>query len=109
MSVFRCSSTDCVLVPLDVATNGTVYLSVYGTGFASTAPAQAFCLYQIDAVRQAPLTVTYIGPQGQFPGLDQLNLQLPKDMPSGMREIDCIFSGASSAESVLQSFTILVQ
>ncbi len=104
--VFRCSSTGCVLVPLDLTTNGTVYLSVYGTGFASIAPARASCR---EAIKEALLTVTYIGPQGQYPGLDQLNLQLPKDLPSGVVEIDCIFSGALIAESVARSFTILIQ
>jgi hypothetical protein len=49
-----------------------VYLSLYGTGFDSV-PVAIHCYYSGSQI----LPVTYAGPQGQIPGLDQINLQLP--------------------------------
>jgi uncharacterized protein (TIGR03437 family) len=82
--VLQCSSaSQCALTPIDLNANGTVYLSVYGTGFANGGA----------ACDQG--TVTYSGPQRQFPGLDQLNLQLPKTLPSGTVNITCQFQPTS--------------
>ena len=93
--VFQCSSTgQCVLVPIDMSTNGTVYLSVYGTGFAKSNTPPGFNA----ACSQG--TITYAGPQGQFPGLDQLNLQLPRTLPSGLVNITCGFGLSWAAFTV---------
>jgi uncharacterized protein (TIGR03437 family) len=82
--VFQCTSArQCALTPIDLNANGTVYLSVYGTGFANGGSA-------CDTG-----TVTYSGPQRQFPGLDQLNLLLPKTLPSGTVNVTCQFYPAS--------------
>jgi uncharacterized protein (TIGR03437 family) len=101
--VFQCSSVrQCALAPIDLNANGTVYLSVYGTGFANGG-----------AVCDQPggTVVTYSGPQRQFPGLDQLNLQLPKTLPSGTVDITCQFQPATDGigESSSASFTISIK
>ena len=98
--VFQCSSArQCALTPMDLNANGTVYLSVYGTGFANGGSA-------CDTG-----TVTYSGPQRQFPGLDQLNLQLPKTLPSGTLNITCQFYPATDGvgENPSASFTISIK
>lgn len=84
---------------MDLNANGTVYLSVYGTGFANGGSA-------CDTG-----TVTYSGPQRQFPGLDQLNLQLPKTLPSGTLNITCQFYPATDGvgENPSASFTISIK
>ena len=48
-----------------------VFLQLYGTGIRHASKVTA-------AISGAPLTVTYAGQQGTYPGLDQVNLQLPK-------------------------------
>ncbi|HEV8038467.1 MAG TPA: hypothetical protein VGP62_06365, partial [Bryobacteraceae bacterium] len=41
-----------------------------------------------------PLTVTYAGPQSQFPGLDQINMLLPKSLAGmGASTISLYFDG----------------
>jgi uncharacterized protein (TIGR03437 family) len=98
--VFQCSSAgQCALASIDLNANGTVYLSVYGTGFANGG---SYCDQG---------TVTYSGPQGQFAGLDQLNLQLPKTLPSGIVNFTCQFASASGGigENGSASFTIAIR
>jgi uncharacterized protein (TIGR03437 family) len=69
--VFRCVDTpaSCRLAPIDPGVDAPVYLSFYGTGISGTD-----VQVTIGGVTAAP---TYVGPQGQFPGLDQVNVGLP--------------------------------
>ncbi len=93
--VFSCSKAACVAVPIDV-TAGTVYLTLYGTGFtvnydgSTLSPPDSYpagCF-----VGQTVLAVTYAGAQDQYPGLDQVNLQLPSSLAgSGDTVIQCDF------------------
>jgi uncharacterized protein (TIGR03437 family) len=60
-------------VPIDVST-GDVYLILFGTGF--DAPT-----FGVGAqIGNQDLTASYAGPQTQFPGLDQINILLPKSL-----------------------------
>jgi uncharacterized protein (TIGR03437 family) len=87
VSVFACSSAgSCTAVPLDLNADGTVYLSLYGTGFG--AADSVGCIVGRD---QIEVPVSYSGPQKVFPGLDQLNLKLPKTLPSGALTVECQF------------------
>ncbi len=100
VSVLQCSSgRSCVPVPIDLKAEGTVYLSVYGTGF-DNAPAS------FD--RCDPFILSYSGPQGQFPGLDQLNIPLPKTLPSGSTDITCGFGSPSAVGFLSSSVTFTV-
>lgn len=58
-------------VPIDLST-GNVYLVLFGTGF-DAAPFGA----EVE-VGNLDESASYAGPQGQFPGLDQVNFLLPK-------------------------------
>ena len=60
-------------VPIDVST-GDVYLILFGTGF-DVPPFGAGVL-----IGTQSLTASYAGPQAQFPGVDQLNVLLPKSL-----------------------------
>lgn len=93
--VVSCTASGCAAVPIDV-TSGTVYLSLYGTGFSvnwdgsALSPTNNYvggCV-----VNELFVPTTYSGPQGQFPGLDQINLQLPASFAgSGDSVVDCGF------------------
>ena len=68
-------------VPIDVST-GTVYLILFGTGFdapvdTTSSSLRSPCLPDTSTQCEHDLSVTYAGPQAQFPGLDQVNVLLP--------------------------------
>ena len=74
VAVFQCGSTaeSCVPTPLDVS-GGPVYITLYGTGLRGrTSLENVRCT--IGGV-QSP--VLFAGPQGGFPALDQVNVQVP--------------------------------
>lgn len=74
MNVSQCSApTTCTLVPINVTTYP--YLTLYGTGIRGAQ--QANVTVKIGNVN-AP--VTYSGPQGQYAGLDQVNVSLPQSL-----------------------------
>ena len=96
--VFSCTATGCSAVPITV-TSGTVYLTLYGTGFTVNYDGSALSppgSYPAGCdVGGSAVPVTYAGAQGQYPGLDQVNLQLPSSL-------------AGSADTVIQcSFRII--
>ena len=72
--VFQCVDTpgSCRLVPIDPGLDAPVYLSFYGTGLQGRSSLDAV---QVKMGNQT-VTPTYVGPQGQFPGLDQVNVPL---------------------------------
>jgi uncharacterized protein (TIGR03437 family) len=91
LAVYACGTT-CEPVPLDVSTN-TVVLSLYGTGirFRST----------LDAVRVTigglPAAVLYAGAQGQYIGLDQVNVAVPRELAGrGVVNVVLSVAGVSS-------------
>ena len=93
VAVVSCADGDCSAVPIDAGAGG-VYLSLYGTGFDAGAARIACSAAGYD------LAVTYAGPQGQFTGLDQLNLLLPASLPAtGDTAIQCLF-GQNAANPV---------
>lgn len=64
-----------VAVPIDVSTD-SVYLLLYGTGIRNIAdPSAAPCVLNSTQVKPA-----YAGAQPSFPGLDQVNVQLPASL-----------------------------
>ena len=68
--VFLCVDpvAGCHLVPIDPGVDAPVYLSFYGTGIGAGPAVVNFGATSVNA--------TYAGPQGQFPGLDQVNVPL---------------------------------
>jgi uncharacterized protein (TIGR03437 family) len=72
--VFLCPGTTggCSLVPIDPGVDAPVYLSFYGTGIGTGPAVVNFGSIAVDAI--------YTGPQGEFPGLDQVNVPLTLDL-----------------------------
>jgi uncharacterized protein (TIGR03437 family) len=68
----QCSATGCTLVPIDLSGPSPLYLVLYGTGIRGAAQANVSV-----KVGNVDAPVIYAGPQGYYPGLDQVNTQLP--------------------------------
>ena len=83
LSVFSCQSgvaISCLSSPLALGSStNTVYLSLYGTGIRGAGTVQVYIAGQ-------PATVQYAGAQGQYQGLDQVNVALPRSL-AGMGEV----------------------
>lgn len=91
VAVFRCSGPDnCGTVPIDLSGGQPVYLSLYGTGFRGTAsPELTTC-----TVGGTNARVQFVGAQRVFPGLDQINILLPKTLASGALPVQCRFESS---------------
>jgi len=91
--VFSCEAAagSCVATPLDLSdASGQYYLVLYGTGLGG---ASATAL-----LGGAPAKVLYSGPQGQSPGLDQINVQLPAGV-SGLGSLDVAIAAGSQTSN----------
>jgi uncharacterized protein (TIGR03437 family) len=77
LTVFSCQSgvaISCLSSPLALGSSAnTVYLSLYGTGIRGAGAVQVYIAGQ-------PAKVDYWGAQGQYQGLDQLNVELPNSL-----------------------------
>ena len=77
--VFRCGNTagSCTAAPLSMGSgDDALYLSFYGTGFRNRRSLDDVVVY-VAGVRAQ---VLYAGAQPAFPGLDQLNVRVPRDL-----------------------------
>jgi uncharacterized protein (TIGR03437 family) len=84
VSVMNCSSLPCQPVPIDVAANTPVYLTLYGTGIRNRSSLDNVFV----TVNGIGLPALYAGPQPNFAGLDQINVQLTPDLQgSGVSNI----------------------
>jgi uncharacterized protein (TIGR03437 family) len=92
-SLVTCAGSTCATAPIEAPTrpDGKVVLVVFGTGIRQiAAPLTA-------EVGGLPATIEYAGPQGQFLGLDQVNILVPGLLyGSGERELRLRGGGASS-------------
>src|SRR5581483_565663 len=81
--IFSCTASACVSVPIDLGSPNSVYLSLYGTGIRRRSSlSNVIC-----TVGGVSVPVLYAGAQGEFAGLDQVNVQLPPSL-RGMGEVD---------------------
>jgi uncharacterized protein (TIGR03437 family) len=71
--VFHCDANGCTSAPIDIGGDSQVFLELYGTGIRGRS-ALSNVSVKIGGVA-AP--VLFAGPQGQFPGLDQVNIAMP--------------------------------
>jgi uncharacterized protein (TIGR03437 family) len=77
---YTCTSGGCEPTPISVGTAGdTVYLELYGTGLRHVSSLAAVTV----EVGNLSLPALYVGPQSQYPGLDQVNVQLPASLAGG--------------------------
>jgi len=71
--VFHCDANACASAPIDLDDASTVFLSLFGTGIRGRTS-----LANVSAtIGGTSVAVLFAGAQGQFPGLDQVNLMLP--------------------------------
>jgi uncharacterized protein (TIGR03437 family) len=94
VSVFTCSKPgNCKSVPIRLGVDTPVYVSLYGTGIRGSADVRV-------SIGGAQATVLYAGPQGTFPGLDQVNVGLPLSL-HGAGEVDVVLTaGGQTANAV---------
>ena len=72
--------------------SGAIYLVLYGTGIRNrSASAGVVCMVNGTAV-----PVEYAGAQSAFPGLDQVNLQLPASLGTGALSVSLMVDGQAS-------------
>ena len=89
ISVFSCNPTglECVASPIDVSSTTPVYVSLYGTGLRNRSSLQSVLV----TVGGVNVPVLYAGAQPDFPGLDQVNIQLTQAL-RGKGEVDVILT-----------------
>jgi uncharacterized protein (TIGR03437 family) len=93
--VFTCGTApgSCVGTPLDLSdASKQYYLVLYGTGLGES-PATAL-------LGGVPAQVLYSGRQGQYPGLDQINIQLPHGVSGVGSLVVKIAAGAQTSNAV---------
>jgi uncharacterized protein (TIGR03437 family) len=69
----ECRAQTCPPVPIPAGLGVQTFLSLYATGMREAASASV----EIGGIRSQ---VQYAGPQGQFPGLDQINVVVPPEL-----------------------------
>ena len=85
VSVFTCSQPgNCKSVPIRVGVDTPIYVSFYGTGIRGSSDVSV-------TIGGAKATVLYAGPQGTYPGLDQVNVGLPLSL-HGAGEVDVVLT-----------------
>jgi len=74
--VFTCSDNGCTSVGIDTSGDSDVtFLELFGTGIRGRSSLANVSV----TIGGQSATVLFAGAQGQFPGLDQVNVQLPQD------------------------------
>jgi uncharacterized protein (TIGR03437 family) len=74
---FDAAQSRWVAIPIDLgAETDQVYLLLYGTGIRNRRSVGSVTVSFFPTAAQ----VTYAGPQGQYPGLDQVNVLLPRSL-----------------------------
>ena len=85
--VYHCDANSCTSTAIDVGADAQVFLELYGTGIRGRS-SLANVSATIDGVSTQ---VLFAGAQGQFPGLDQVNVVLPQNL-QGHGEQDLILT-----------------
>ena len=77
--VFQCAPAMCVAVPIQLGTDTSTYLTLYGTGIRNRTS-----LENVTAtVKGTSVSVLYAGPAPGFTGLDQVNVVLSLALRGG--------------------------
>jgi uncharacterized protein (TIGR03437 family) len=92
--VFTCDqSGSCKGVPIALGVDTPVYISLYGTGIRGRSSLSDASV----TIGGVSAPVLYAGPQGTYPGLDQVNVALPLSLRSaGVVDVTLTVSGQSS-------------
>jgi uncharacterized protein (TIGR03437 family) len=73
VSVFQCSGGSCTSVPMVLGVDTPIYVSFYGTGIRGRSSLSNVHL----TIGGTSVPVQFAGAQTTYPGLDQVNVQLP--------------------------------
>jgi uncharacterized protein (TIGR03437 family) len=102
--VANCTGDNCVLVPIVLDPANQTYLMLYGTGIRG----QGSTGYAGVIVGSLPETVTYAGPQGGYPGLDQVNVLLSQ-LLAGSGQVKVTLTIDSNPELTSNTVEVLFQ
>jgi uncharacterized protein (TIGR03437 family) len=87
VSVFTCEGGNCKSVPIQLGVDTPIYISFYGTGIRGRKSLADVSL----TIGGVSAPVLYAGPQGTYPGLDQVNVALPLTL-HGVGEVDVVLT-----------------
>jgi len=73
--VFHCDANGCVSEPIDMQTGTQLFLELFGTGVRRRTALSNVSV----TIGGEAATVLFAGAQGQFPGLDQVNVMIPNN------------------------------
>jgi len=74
--VFHCNANVCDSTGIDVGPDAQVFLSLFGTGIRG----RSSLANVVVTIGGVSATVLFAGAQGEFPGLDQVNVVLPPNL-----------------------------
>jgi uncharacterized protein (TIGR03437 family) len=95
LPVFICLDApgSCRLVPIELGVDTPIYLSFYGTGISGRSRLENVVV----KIGSQSVGAIYAGPQGQFPGLDQVNVGLPLSLRgAGVVDVTVTADGVTS-------------
>lgn len=93
LPVFQCTGATCSAVPINVGVDTAVYVTFYGTGIRNRSSLANVSV----AINGVGVPVLYAGPQPEYPGLDQVNVQLPLTLRgSGLSNVILTVDGQAS-------------
>lgn len=102
--VANCTGSNCVLVPIVLNPDNQTYLTLYGTGIRGQGGSGLIrVMFGGD-----PEPVTYAGPQGGYPGLDQVNVLLPQNL-AGNGQVNVTLTIESNPELTSNTVELLFQ
>jgi uncharacterized protein (TIGR03437 family) len=96
-SAANCPSGTCVLAPITLEPNSQTYLILYGTGIRGRVSLSDVSV----TIGGVPATVLYAGPQGVYPGLDQVNVLVPQAL-AGSKQVDLNLKILANAANTVQ-------
>lgn len=98
------SQSKWVPVPIDLGPEGdVVYLVLFGTGFSSNSGKTGTTV----TIRTTQLTPIYSGSQGEFVGLDQINVELPRSLiGAGLVNLQITIDGKVANQSKTMQISI---
>lgn len=97
VAVFQCAGNTCTATPIDLgAATDSVFLTLFGTGLRKNTG-----LANVSAtVGGVSVPVAFAGAQGEFAGLDQVNLQLPASL-RGRGDVSITVTADSQASNTV--------
>jgi uncharacterized protein (TIGR03437 family) len=74
--VYHCDANGCSSIGVELGPDAMVFLELFGTGIRG----RSSLAHVTATIGGENVDVLFAGPQGQFPGLDQVNLSLPQGL-----------------------------